>query len=370
MKKSSSKKYVVLAMSAVFFLIPLQQSSAQFDSGPIVSAIEQFAGTQAYQEIQKFAQMIKDYEQKIVEYKELVNQGLTQAKQYKTQIDELQELYHQGKTFVTGDLPHFMSDLKADPISTMRGYTGKLLSLAQNADQAFGSLKNVKLNVNGSQYSLDQLAGISGDKWYTEICKDGFQDEAMNSEAKAWAGKLTPKDIAFIRRKYNMSPENYYKWYQKAAGFKQSCASALAACTQWSEDAKKNAKALNGYATEIAKMGMTDKISANEIGQMTNNLLLNIAQTLQPAMSALQQAQACTLQSYAVAEQGGASGMGGGGGNGSASTMSGADKNYDDQEAWNKETDREEAKFGDDVGQLYPSAPKNRGYPNMWGKSE
>ncbi|MBQ7605570.1 MAG: hypothetical protein IJU59_03700, partial [Firmicutes bacterium] len=112
------------------------------------------------------------------------------------------------------------------------------------------------------------------------------------------------------------------------------------------------------------------KISANEIGQMTNNLLLNIAQTLQPAMSALQQAQACTLQSYAVAEQGGASGMGGGGGNGSASTMSGADKNYDDQEAWNKETDREEAKFGDDVGQLYPSAPKNRGYPNMWGKSE
>ncbi len=76
--------------------------------------------------------------------------------------------------FVTGDLPHFMSDMKADPIGTLNGYTNKLIGLAQNAEQALGSLKTVKLDINGSKYSLDQLAGLSGDQWYAKMGTDGF----------------------------------------------------------------------------------------------------------------------------------------------------------------------------------------------------
>ncbi len=42
-----------------------------------------------------------------------------------------------------------------------------------------------------------------------------------------------------------------------------------------------------------------------------------------------------------------------------------------EQAAWKQELERDEAKFGEDIGEpLYPPAPKNRGYPGLRGKSE
>lgn len=351
-----SKKFPVIAMSAMLFAVPLQQSPAQvIDFGPIIGAIEDFKTTQLFQELQKYSQMIKDYEQKILEYKELVNQGITQAKQYKTQIDELQELYHQGKTFVTGDLPHFLSNLKADPLSTLNGYTKKLFSLARNADEALSSLKTVKVNVGGGlSYSLDELAGLTGASWYTAVNGRDESDGQLDEDAKAYAKKLTFQEKAFIQNKFHISAEDYYKWTQKTRAFKKSTASALASCTQWVKEAQANADALEGYAVEIAKMGMTDQISANEIGQMTNNLLYTTATTLQSAVTSLRQSQSTAMQSYAIARQ---------------EEESARNKKAAEERAWKQELDRKETKFGEDAGvDLYPPAPKNRGYPSLWGK--
>lgn len=351
------KKFALFAVPAFLFFVPAQRASATgIDASAIIGAIEAFQSSQIYQDLQMIAEKVKAYKLDMQKYMELVEQGKTQAKQ-------LQQLYQDARTFAEGDLPHFMSDLKGNPIGTLNAYSNKLMQMARDANKAYDAIKNQNIQLNGKTYSLADIAGLKADKWAEENIYDCFSDGKLDEEAEAWAAGLSNKEKAYIRQKFNMSPENYRKWSTKVKGFKQSVSQALATCHQSLADAQKHSTALSGYATELAKMGVRTDVSAAEIGQMTNQLLLSIAETLQPALMGLQQAQAASLQHYAVAEQGG-SGSGSGNGSGAGNSnggQAGTDKSYEEYLAWKEEMSREEAEFDDDLGiEIYPRAPSNR----------
>lgn len=328
----------IVAVMAV--ILPVRQAHAQvwfLDTGPIVSAIEAFQGSQMVKEVEKAAQMVKDYKQQILEYKELVEQGMTQAKQ-------LKQMYENAKTFTTGDLPHFMSDLKGNPIATLESYSRRLMSLAQDADQALDMLKKTNIKLNGTTYSIDELAGLDAKTWYSEVNMDAFADGKLHKDALEYASKLSAKQKAYIQEKYHMSPVDYYKWLMKTRAFNQFVSSAMASCSQWTEDAKKQSLAISGYASQIAEMGMNPDVSANEIAQMTNQLLLANLDNMQQAMSSLQQAQTASLQSCAVAMQ---------------EAESEKNREYAKQEAWRKELERSDVPSWYYTGTAgFPAAPK------------
>ena len=345
MKSKGIKAILSAAIVAVMAVIlPVRQAHAQVVVVDPSPAIEVFRNQQWLVYLEQAADKLKEYKQQILDYKEQVSQGITQAKQ-------LKQLYDNAKTFTTGDLPHFMSDLKGNPLGTLERYTQTLSSLAQDADQALGVLKQTNIKLNGTSYSLEEITGLSPQSWYAEVTTDGFHDEKMEEEAKKWAAKLSAKDKVYIRQKFHMSPEDYYMWYQKSIGLKKMAASAVASCSQWTEHAKRASSALQGYERQIAEMGMGE-ISDRQIAQMTNNLLYGVANSLEALKGALCSSQTSATQQYAVARD---------------EVRSQQNKKYAEDKAWEQELEREEAKLGENAGaDLYPSAPKNRGYPNLW----
>lgn len=306
-------------------------------------AINAFHIDQIKQEIEAAADRLKQYKQMILEYKEQVSQGITQAKQ-------LKQMYDNAKTFALDDLPHFASDLRADPVGTIRKYSSTLESMRRNVDRAYSILKNSKVTFGGGVcYSLDELTGLSPEKFSsvisiarnndTKLKKEGEKFEEENWE---YAGE--------VRSRYNMSLKDYYELQRLKQNLAREIAKILGASSKEIEEVNKKYEANQGFINEIQKMAVQEGISETEVMQLNVQASAMAAQAVNDVGSQIQSAVAMAVANQSAQEQ---------------LRESEANRKYTVSQAWKEELDRDDVPewYDSDGSDWFPEVPSNRGIP-------